>query len=227
MNLNPTQLNTLKSFISKKGVEYIDVQMEVLDHMASAIEDRMNSDQELTFENAIVQTNASFGIFGFSALEDSIVRGMSSKYSTIFWKQFQRFFAFKYVGLVALAFFSVYYAQMLINNYIAVIVCLVTTSLMLLAALVFIKFRLRTYRDLLVYNVSMGYTSHISSFALVLNTFISQIPVTIIYGVNINIVLSTIVLLSFIAYLNAAIRTAKHGIKASKELNQKYLQLTC
>ncbi len=225
MKLTQTQIIELKNIIAEKGIGYADVQMEILDHVASAIEDRMSADQQLTFENAIVQTNASFGIFGFSALEDSIVLGMNRKYRKIFWTQFQCFFAFKYIGLVALAAFLVYYAQVLINNYIAVIVCLVTTSFILLAALVFLKFKLRRYKVLLVYNVSMGYTGHISSFALVLNCFISQIPLVIIYGVNINLVLSTIVLLLFLIYVFASIRTALHGIKESKELNIKYLQL--
>ena len=107
MQLTKAQLTEIKNFISKKGVKYIDVQMEIIDHTASAVEERLNADPSLSFERALQQTHASFGIFGFGAMEDAIINGMGKKYNRIFWREFLSFFGTKYIFLVLLSGFLV------------------------------------------------------------------------------------------------------------------------
>ena len=75
--LDKTQIDYIKSYILKKGVRYVDVQMEILDHVASAVEERMSVNETLTLDEALKEVHQSFGIFGFSSLEDAIVNGMN------------------------------------------------------------------------------------------------------------------------------------------------------
>ena len=41
MNLNKEQLHQIKEFIAQRGFKDVDVQMEILDHVASSVEDKM------------------------------------------------------------------------------------------------------------------------------------------------------------------------------------------
>lgn len=225
MNLNQTQLTKLKSFISKKGIKHIDVQMEILDHMASAIEYRMSSDQRLSFEDAIAQTNASFGIFGISELENAIISGLSKKYSKIFWKQFLSLFGLRYIGIVLICGFLIYQAQLMIRDYNDLLLFFLSLTFMLLGLLFLWSFKFRKIKNFRIYTTSKGYLAHVSSFFLIFNFAISQPVETSLYGVNLNLAFSTIILLLFLIYVFASIRTALHGIKESKELNIKYLLL--
>ncbi|WP_316752874.1 hypothetical protein [Pedobacter gandavensis] len=42
MELSQEQLTEIKQFVQRKGFVYLDVQLEIIDHMASAIEEKMD-----------------------------------------------------------------------------------------------------------------------------------------------------------------------------------------
>lgn len=225
MQLTESQIIELKDIISKKGVKYTDVQMEILDHVASAVEDRMSADPNLTFEDAFTKTNASFGIFGLSELENSIINGMNKKYSKIFWKQFLSFFSLKYIGLVLFLAFLIYQAQLLINDQNKVMMGLILLTITLLGFLIIFNLKSRKTKNFLVHRVSMAYFSRISSFYIILNGIMSQIAQTSLYGVNLNLALMTIMLVFLLIYLISSTKTAIHGSRESKKLAAKYGQL--
>lgn len=80
MKLNPEQLNRIKRFISKRGFTAIDLQMEIIDHVACRIEDKLQANPKLDFEQALQQTHAEFGVFGFSTLEEALIQGLNREY---------------------------------------------------------------------------------------------------------------------------------------------------
>src|SRR6185312_1135512 len=49
-------------------VKYYDVQVELVDHLANAIELEMKNDSKLTFEKAVENVHSSFGVMGFAPL---------------------------------------------------------------------------------------------------------------------------------------------------------------
>jgi len=73
MKLSAEQIAQIKSWISKRGFTHTDVQYEIIDHVASAIEDKLEKNPDLTLETAFKEVHKSFGIFGFSEIEESIV----------------------------------------------------------------------------------------------------------------------------------------------------------
>jgi hypothetical protein len=79
MKLNQDQIEQLKKMISRKGYPFIDVQYEILDHVACKIEDLMVQDPKLSLEAAFAKVHASFGIFGFSGLEESYEKTIQQK----------------------------------------------------------------------------------------------------------------------------------------------------
>jgi hypothetical protein len=66
--LTAGQIQQLFVFCESKRVQYYDVQVELVDHLANAIETRMQENPDLSFEKALDLTYQDFGIFGFSKI---------------------------------------------------------------------------------------------------------------------------------------------------------------
>lgn len=64
--LNKQQISSLFDFIRSKYVRYIDVQHELVDHLASDIEIEMDADSTLSFDEGLKKVYAKFPISGFS-----------------------------------------------------------------------------------------------------------------------------------------------------------------
>ena len=70
MSLSTDQISEIKKFINSRGFTYIEVEMEILDHVASAVEDKLNLNPELSLQKAIHEVHAGFGVFGFATIEE-------------------------------------------------------------------------------------------------------------------------------------------------------------
>jgi hypothetical protein len=66
--LSEAQIQSLFTFCEKHFVKYYDVQVELVDHLASAIEIKMNTDSKITFEKALEAVHVSFGAKGCASL---------------------------------------------------------------------------------------------------------------------------------------------------------------
>lgn len=64
--LNEKQIEQLFEFTRKHYVEYYDVQVELVDHLASSIEHELELNPSLSFDEALNVVFKRFGIFGFS-----------------------------------------------------------------------------------------------------------------------------------------------------------------
>lgn len=222
MKLSTAQLAEVKRFIQSRGIKYIDVQTEILDHVASAIEEKMDGNALLTFEDALKQTHASFGIFGFGSMEDAIIKGMNSRFRKIFWKNFSALLGLKYIALVLLSGLFVYKAQVLINDYDHLLTIFLMAILGLLGILVVFSLNHKGYKNFLTYRTSSSYLIFIGSFLNLFNFGISKAIAGTIWGANSNYLIGTVILVFFGIYVIAAFRTAIMGIRESKLLMEKY-----
>ena len=68
MQLNHEQVQQLFSFTEKKFVRYYDLQVELVDHLAERIEEKMNEDAAVNFDMALQSVYKDFGIFGFAKI---------------------------------------------------------------------------------------------------------------------------------------------------------------
>jgi hypothetical protein len=66
--LTNEQVEALFAFCRKHDVQYYDVQVELVDHLANAIEDKMAAQPAMGFEEALKQVYKSFGKAGFVPL---------------------------------------------------------------------------------------------------------------------------------------------------------------
>lgn len=72
--LNKEQLKTLTQFIRKRGYPELDLQLEILDHFASKVEEILAKEPRLELSKAMQKAHASFGVMGFSTIADSYMR---------------------------------------------------------------------------------------------------------------------------------------------------------
>lgn len=87
MKLSKSQIDQLKSWISKKGYPEIDVQYEILDHVACRIEKLLEENPKLSLESAFQKVHAEFGVFGFSSLEESYKKMIEKRLRGYFWEE--------------------------------------------------------------------------------------------------------------------------------------------
>lgn len=116
MKLNQTQIEQLKKLISYKGYTEIDVQYEILDHVACEVEKLMEEYTNLSLEDAFQKVHASFGIFGFSTLEESYKKMIEKRLRKSFWTSFKEFILSYRIAFPLLLAFVIYQSSILLND---------------------------------------------------------------------------------------------------------------
>ncbi|MGB7842051.1 MAG: hypothetical protein WBL21_04630 [Salinimicrobium sp.] len=85
--LDENQVEKLYKFTSRHYVKYYDVQTELVDHLASGIEEQWREDPEITFENALQKEFRKFGVYGFSDVLGKRQWAMEKRYFKIIWRE--------------------------------------------------------------------------------------------------------------------------------------------
>ncbi|UFH36224.1 hypothetical protein [Flavobacterium acetivorans] len=93
MKLTAEQIDQLYLFSRQHYVEYYDLQTELVDHLANAIETQWLENPELTFDEALNIEFKKFGIFGFMDVVENRQCVLNKKYNKLVFKHFKQFFA--------------------------------------------------------------------------------------------------------------------------------------
>lgn len=226
MQLSQQQLEEIKQFVLSKGFVYLDVQMEIIDHVASALEERMEADSKLDFSKALQETYNSFGALGFSTIADAVANGLHKKYNRFFWKTFQSFFGYKYAFLLVLGGLLAYQAQLLLIDkgwWLAVF----TATMLLEVAVTFLrKFSREKLGQYLSFRLSGGYFALQGAFLFVVLLSKPYIEfVDPFFGLYPAMAILSIFLVLYVVYLLAAYKTMNFGIAESRELMKKHQYL--
>jgi hypothetical protein len=168
--LTPEQIENLFELCEFHHVHFYDVQIELVDHLASGIEDRWETNPEIPFEEAIFQVCEQFGVepffdvaydsllppisgkrvtekSGFEAITEAKEKELHRKYDRLQWKYIGEFFHLPKIILTLVLTFSLFFIFKLSNNDIVVIYCIQGFYILSLSVyLIFIypkKFRLK------------------------------------------------------------------------------------
>lgn len=90
--VTPKQVEKLYEFTQKHYVEYYDLQTELVDHLAHAIEAKWEKSPEVSFEDALHLEFKKFGVFGFTGIVEERQKAMSKRYRKLIWKHFKAYF---------------------------------------------------------------------------------------------------------------------------------------
>ncbi|NER13229.1 hypothetical protein GWK08_07245 [Leptobacterium flavescens] len=113
--LKPEQIEHLFAFTRKHFVEYYDLQLELVDHLASGIQAQWETDPELPFEKALQAEFKKFGVFGFADVIGKRQKAMNKRYWGIIWKFVREWFIPFKLFLTVLLFVLFY--QLLSSDY--------------------------------------------------------------------------------------------------------------
>ncbi len=105
------QIERLFQFTREHYVEHYDLQSELVDHLANAIEQCWEETPELPFEDCIKAEFKKFGIFGFMDVVEKRKKALNKKYRKLVWSQVTDFFQLPKIiltgGLTFLLYFIV------------------------------------------------------------------------------------------------------------------------
>ena len=92
MKLNEQQIEKLYLFTRQHFVEFYDLQTELVDHLANAIEAQLQLVPNRTFDVALQIEFKKFGVFGFMEVVEKRQAALNKKYAKIVWSHFKKFF---------------------------------------------------------------------------------------------------------------------------------------
>ena len=81
--LTPEEIDELFDFCQKHYAPEYDLQVELVDHLASAIEEQWRTNPNIPFPVARINSFSQFGIFGFSKIKNQKQKELRRKYSRL------------------------------------------------------------------------------------------------------------------------------------------------
>ncbi|RTY70348.1 hypothetical protein [Flavobacterium sp. LB2P53] len=109
MKLTAEQIDQLYFFTRQHYVEYYDLQTELVDHLANAIETEWQQNPKLTFDEVLHKEFRKFGVFGFMDVVESRQVVLGKKYNRIVWSHFKGFFTIPKIILTGFLILAVFY----------------------------------------------------------------------------------------------------------------------
>jgi hypothetical protein len=87
--LTGDQIGRLYKFCEKHYVRQYDVQTELVDHLATAIEEKMDADKNISFERALEEVYSGFGVMGFAPVVSSSMDKLNKAQVKMKWQLFK------------------------------------------------------------------------------------------------------------------------------------------
>lgn len=90
--LSDEHIKELYAYCERKSIVYYDLQVEIVDHVANAIEEKMSNNPSISFKEALEEVHRSFGIFGLRDMVEEKTSTMRKQYGKmrrkLFWSYF-------------------------------------------------------------------------------------------------------------------------------------------
>lgn len=108
MKLSAEQIDALFTFTKKHLVEHYDVQVELVDHLANAIEEQWKTNPNISFEDTLQKEYKNFGVFGFTGLVEQKQAALQNHYWHIIKKEFISYFTVPRIILSGAFFYGLF-----------------------------------------------------------------------------------------------------------------------
>jgi hypothetical protein len=128
--LTKEEVAVLFYFCENEGVCDYDLQIELVDHLASHIEDQWKTDPEIEFETAVENLYSKFGWKEFRKLETQMKRQLKRKFRRMLWQNFLEYFRLPKIAVTFIIMVSVFSVlRVTENNSLAIIILTIPFSL--------------------------------------------------------------------------------------------------
>lgn len=115
--LTPEEIENLYEFCYFRSVFHFDVQVEIVDHLASAIEELWKTNPELPFEETVYMLGEQFGgDLGFAIIKKEKEKALRKKYRRLLWQYVGDFYKFPKIMITLMLSLSTYMALIYTKN---------------------------------------------------------------------------------------------------------------
>lgn len=179
--VTPEQIDRLYEYTRQRYVKYYDVQTELVDHLANAIETHWQTAPNDDFEYILWTETCKFGSFGFAKIEEQKTKEMRRLYNKLLWRKIKEFFTFPKIVITLCIVLSVFTTTFLLREIADDIMNYLVLS-MVLCVLILMFFNWITYKrknkKWLLEEIIMGYGYYAGLFVplLHLKYFFIYIP---------------------------------------------------
>ena len=127
MKLTTEQIDQLYLFTRQHYVEYYDLQTELVDHLANAIETEWEQNPKLSFDEVLNKEFKKFGVFGFMDVVESRQTALGKKYNRLVFQHFKTFFKVPKILLTIFMTFLLFniLKTSIYNDYIFIAICII------------------------------------------------------------------------------------------------------
>lgn len=136
--LSPRQVEDLFTFCREHYVHHYDLQLELVDHLASGIEQLWEENPRLTYTEALWNVFGKFGIYGFAKVRKAKEKALRKKYLRQQWQYIGEFYKLPKIILtiaMSLALFTVF--RLIENNGILLFTLFASMSILALYQMFF------------------------------------------------------------------------------------------
>lgn len=120
MKLSPEQIEQLYTFTRQHFVEWYDLQTELVDHLANAIEEQWQQNAKLTFDEALNIEFKKFGVFGFMDVVEKRQSALNKKYNRLIFSELKTFFSIpKIIGTLSATGLVFYFLKSFQEGFLA------------------------------------------------------------------------------------------------------------
>ncbi len=106
--LTEEQVTKLFAFCRKNEIYAYDLQIEIVDHLASSIEEQWQKNHDLSFGWALKNATQKFGKYGLKQLEHKVKRQLRRNFNLILWNYFLRYFKWPKLFSTIALFLSIF-----------------------------------------------------------------------------------------------------------------------
>ena len=156
MELSKEQIQQLFKFTEKKYVHWYDLQIELVDHLASRIEEEMDAEKSLNFDSALHKVYKEFGISGFSKVVAEKSTQLYRQAQKIWWHELLLLLKWPKIVLFAMILGILWQLSLMFDPYVLLIGFAVIDILVGIVLLIFQKRSFRTKRKLMLLQIGPG-----------------------------------------------------------------------
>lgn len=106
--ISEEEIEQLHVFVKSRFVEFYDVELEMVDHLAHGIENQWQETPDLSFEKAKQLEFKKFGIFGFVGVIEQKQAQLIALYEKEMWQHLKSFFSIPKIVLTLAIFLSLF-----------------------------------------------------------------------------------------------------------------------
>lgn len=202
--LTQKQIEELFELCYYRSVNYYEIQIELVDHMAAAIENLWETNPEMPYEEAMYMIDEQFGgNLGFASIKEAKEKALRKKYWRLLWKFAGDYYKFPKIMITIMLTLTLYTAFYFSENdqWITVSLVVLFVSFSLFYRLyffpTFVKIKITKGYSFLLYEVArIGLRSKTELFILVVLFFFANHQIH--FSTLASILLSVLIPLYFV-----------------------------